>query len=75
MKGVRTLVDDYCDEWNPDNDPGSIFCYLKGGLNSSHCPGAKRSGQGEFYLTKDPDFCKSTEGAGKSKSVSKNVLV
>ena len=55
------IVQDYCKDWNPDR-PGDEFCYLRGGMSSSSCPGAQRSTKGKFYWTQDQTICNSAIG-------------
>ena len=53
-------VEAYCNEWNTDNYPGIFFCFLRGGLTASKCPGARK--MGSIYWTKDPTVCIENEG-------------
>ena len=55
------IVQGYCEQWNSE-DPGSVFCYLAGGLSSSNCPGALKSKAGDFYWTKDQTVCSKAKG-------------
>ena len=57
IKGIQTRVLDYCYPWNYDNKPGSVYCYLRGGLAASKCRGASKSSVGDFYWTTDSTLC------------------
>ena len=46
--------DAYCSGWMGQTYP---WCYLEGGLNSGHCPGAVRSNDSDHYWTKHRDVC------------------
>ena len=57
VKYKGKLTGDYCYNWVPHLPP---YCYLRGGMSASSCPGAKRSSQGEFYFTEDDTICKAS---------------
>ena len=52
------IVQGYCKAWFPTH-PWLVFCYLRGGLSSSNCPGARKSGRGDYYYTQDQAICTS----------------
>lgn len=48
------FVEAWCSNWDSS---GSSWCYLKGGLSAKNCPGARKSGNGNFYYTTDSTTC------------------
>jgi len=67
IKGVSVLA--HCDDWEGD---GVSWCYLAGGMNAEHCPGARKSGSGDFYWTKDTAIC---QAAGTKREADYDAAV
>ena len=65
--GTMVRVEAYCNEWFTDEYPGTFFCYLRGGLAASTCPGAHLFG--DKYITSDPSVCIEAEDAGTGSGV------
>ena len=61
-------VEAFCGEWDADGK----WCYLTGGLNARNCPGAHKSGGGDFYWTKDAEICRAAE---KNKQIGKGNTI
>ena len=72
--GTQVKVEAYCNQWNSDANQ-DFYCYLGGGLTANKCPGAKKSGKGDFYWTKDPAVCIGAENKeAKRESLNDNVI-
>ena len=53
------LVEAYCSKWESGDEKD--WCYLTNGLDASSCPGAKKSGEGDFYYSSHEDVCRGKE--------------
>ena len=49
------FIKGYCGPWS--GTKFGNYCYLSGWLEGDECPGAKRSGKGDVYFTKDKEIC------------------
>ena len=49
----------YCRKWESGDE--TEWCYLTNGLDASTCPGAIKSGVGDFYYSSHEDVCKGKE--------------
>ena len=58
--GVKVRA--YCEYW--DSNGVGPWCYLNGGSSGKNCPGAIKSGNGNFYWTKDADICRAAQKSG-----------
>ena len=48
-------IGDFCKDWHESG--AGKWCILYGGNDAVGCPGAKKSSDGEFYVTSDPGVC------------------
>ena len=55
VNGSILTYEAFCKDWSGSS--GFDWCYLSGGLDAASCPGAVKSGQGDFYWSDHPDVC------------------